>query len=74
LAQTYLNPSSQNYIESIRLLDEVYKQFEGKDARLISDSYRLMGYLKSKIPPKNKEDRGSEYYYAEALKFNRKDF
>jgi hypothetical protein len=27
LAQTYLNPSSQNYIESVRLLDEVYKQF-----------------------------------------------
>lgn len=55
LAQSYLNPSSQNYIEAIRLIDEVYKHFDGKDARIISDSYRLMGYLKSKIPPKGKD-------------------
>jgi hypothetical protein len=74
LAQTYLNPSSQNYLEAARLLDEAYKQFDGKDARIISDSYRLMGYLKSKIPPKNKEDKGAEHYYGEALKFNRKEF
>ncbi len=33
-----------------------------------------MGYLKSKIPPKNKEDKGAEHYYNEALKFNRRDF
>ena len=59
LAQTYLNPSSQNYGESIRLLDELYKPFEGKDSRIISDSYRLMGYLKSKIPPKSKDDKGA---------------
>jgi hypothetical protein len=38
----------------MKLLEEAYKQFEGKDSRLISDSYKLMGYLKSKIPPKGK--------------------
>ena len=33
-----------------------------------------MGYLKSKIPPRSKDEKGAEHYYGEALKFNRKDF
>lgn len=63
LAQTYINPNSQNYIEAIRLIDDSYKQYEGKDSRLLNDSYRLMAYLKSKIPPKGKDERGAEFYY-----------
>jgi hypothetical protein len=59
LAQAYINPNSQNYIEAIRILDEIYKQLEGKDGRLLNDSYKLMAYLKSKIPAKSKEERGT---------------
>lgn len=33
-----------------------------------------MAYLKSKIPPKGKEEKGAEYYYVEALKYNRQDY
>jgi hypothetical protein len=47
---------------------------DGKDGRLLNDSYRLMAYLKSKVPPKGKEEKGSEYYYTEAIRFNRNDF
>jgi len=63
LAQAYINPNSQNYVEAIKLLEETYKLLEGKDTRLVNDSYKLMAYLKSKVPPKTKDEKGPEFYY-----------
>jgi hypothetical protein len=57
LAQTYLNATSANYLEAIKLLDDGYRSMEAKDARLLNDSYKLMAYIKSKIPVKKQEDR-----------------
>lgn len=57
LAQTYLNASSPNYLEAIKLLDDGYRSIEAKDARLLNDSYKIMAYMKSKIPVKKQEDR-----------------
>lgn len=33
-----------------------------------------MAYLKSKVPPRSKEEKTAEYYYGEAIKFSRQDF
>lgn len=74
LAQCYINPNSQNYLEAIKLLEECYKSIDGKDQKLLNESYKLMAYLKSKIPPRQKDEKNAEYYYAEAIRFNRHDF
>jgi hypothetical protein len=55
LAQAYISPNSQNYIVAIKLLEDQYKLLEGKDSRMINDSFKLMAYLKSKVPSKAKE-------------------
>ena len=50
LAQCYIHPNTQNYVEAIKLLDECYRSVDKQESRLFSDSYKLMAYLKSKIP------------------------
>jgi len=73
LAYCYTNPITQNYTEAIKMLEDCHRTANKHDARALNDSYRLLGYLKSKVP-RVKEDRAPEEYYSEALKFNRLDF
>lgn len=60
----YINANSQNYLEAKKLLDDAYKQLDGKDTRLLNDSYKLMAYLKSKVPPNSKDEKGADFYYS----------
>ena len=41
--------------------------------RLFNDSFKIMGYLKSKIPGR-RDEKNADYYYTEAIKFNKYDF
>lgn len=62
LAQVHVH--SQNYLEAMKILEEVFKNIDSKYSKMLSECLRFMGYLKSKIPPKQKEDKGAEDYYA----------
>lgn len=55
LAQCYINPNNQNYLEAIKLLEECYKNAVEKGNKLFNDSFKLMGYLRSKVPPNGKD-------------------
>ena len=59
LAQAYINPNAVNYIEAIKVLEDTYRTFEGKDSRVLNDSFKLMAYLKSKVPPRTHDEKGA---------------
>jgi RNA polymerase-associated protein CTR9 len=76
LAQCYLHPNTQNYLEAIKLLEDCHRNADAREERLLNDSLKLMAYLKAKVGSsgKQKDERTAEHYYSEAIKFNRHDF
>ena len=47
LAQAYINPS--NFVEAIKLLEEVFKSIPSKSRKLLNECYKTLAYVRSKV-------------------------
>ena len=69
LAEAYTNPSIPMYEDAIKLLDTVHKNIPQKHRRLLNETFRLQGYIKSKMFRQQAIE-----LYNEAIKYNPNDF
>ena len=74
LAQVYIN--SSNFVEASKHMEEVFANVPLRYRRLLSESFKTLAYIKSKITIKKDRSEMVEsiQHYTEALKYNKKDY
>ena len=72
LAQAYI--STNMLKDSLNIMEGVYKTYDQKIIKQLGVVHRTMAFLLMKVPTRTHSERGPEFYFKEAIKYNRNDY